>query len=185
MTCSADLKELNRINKKIILCVGAINQSIKRTDFVVNEISKLNGDFILLLCGEVMDPWIVQNGKDLLGDRLIVLTVPPESMDEVYRYSDILVFASINEGFGYCIIEAMANKLPVLVHDNDRNKWIVKDEEQCVDMLSEGILSEKLIEIFSDDQWRKDKSQNNYYVYNNNYRWDSVKSKYIDIIETK
>lgn len=53
-------------------------------------------------------------GDDAGGVRILG-TVDDGDMPALYRMADALVFASINEGFGLVVLEAMASGLPVVV----------------------------------------------------------------------
>ena len=51
--------------------------------------------------------------------RAVVATgpVPQEAMPAFYRLADALVFPSLKEGFGLCVLEAMASGTPTIVSD--------------------------------------------------------------------
>ena len=52
------------------------------------------------------------------ADRVIVAGImPDEQMPALYRIADMLAFPSLEEGFGLCVLEAMACGRPVIVSD--------------------------------------------------------------------
>lgn len=181
---NSGIKELLSIKgSKIAICVGVIHQAIKRTDHIINEFATASSEWTLILCGDILEPWIYEMGKEKLGDRLIHLKLPRDKMPDLYKHADLLVMGSINEGFGYAIIEAMSYNLPTLITDNVRNRWIIKDIDQCVDMETPGQLKNKLDEIVIDDDWFNEKALKNSETFSNHYTWSSVKKLYQSVLK--
>lgn len=58
-------------------------------------------------------------GLDVGPGRSVILTgpVPQGAMPAFYRLADALVFPSLKEGFGLCVLEAMASGTPTIVAD--------------------------------------------------------------------
>lgn len=64
---------------------------------------------------ERFDTVLAESG---MADRVIVAGVmPDEQMPALYRIADMLAFPSLEEGFGLCVLEAMACGRPVIVSD--------------------------------------------------------------------
>jgi len=74
-------------------------------------------------------------------------------MTEIYRDSDVLVYPSYYEGFGYAILEAMAHGLAVIVSDipsfrdmiiDGRNGFLVKpDDSSAMGRLISRLIGDK------------------------------------------
>lgn len=58
-------------------------------------------------------------GLDVGPGRAVIRTgpVPQDAMPSLYRIADALVFPSVKEGFGLCVLEAMASGTPTIVAD--------------------------------------------------------------------
>lgn len=54
--------------------------------------------------------------------------VPFEEMPEIYAKADIFVLPSLRETTGTAVIEAMANKLPIVALNRNGVKYLVKDD---------------------------------------------------------
>ncbi|WP_242928042.1 glycosyltransferase family 4 protein [Pontibacter vulgaris] len=180
-----DLLEKYKVQtSKIVLSVGAIDAHIKRMDYVIQEVSKLDNSWSLVLCGKVYDPTLINLGVQLLGRRFINVLLPPDEVSEVYALADIFVLSSLIEGFGNVTIEAMQNSLPVLLHKRELNEWIVEDIELLVDMTKEGALSDKIREKAS-EEWLREKGENLNLLFHTKYQWGAVKNMYLKLLEVK
>lgn len=58
---------------------------------------------------------VLASSPELAGAVHVIGAVPDEEMPALYRLADALVFASIKEGFGLVVLEAMASGLPVVL----------------------------------------------------------------------
>lgn len=97
-----------------IIMVGLLG-STKRQDLLLNAIAAMDTNVRLLLVGDgpnrLMLETMVRNLG--LGDRVVFLGwVNP--VNDVYRFADLLVFLSNQEGLPYVISEAMSYKLPII-----------------------------------------------------------------------
>lgn len=133
-------------DKFVILSVAAINRGHKRTDHLIDEVARLEGNAILWLDGSLDhgDPELLDYGRARLGDRLVVTHVPTDDVAELYTLADLFVHTAGFEAFGLAIVEAAGLGLPVLVHDAPHFQWLVPNESCHLDMLAEGELSGRL-----------------------------------------
>jgi glycosyltransferase involved in cell wall biosynthesis len=77
-----------------------------------------------------------------------------EDIAEVYNLSRIFVFPSLYEGFGIPILEAMSQKIPVLLSDIPVNHEIAKDAGLYFNSESLDEISEKLYNSLTDENLR-------------------------------
>ena len=59
---------------------------------------------------------LVRVGSDI-GKGINFEHVDDGTLNNIYRAADVLLFPTLDEGFGYPIVEAMANGLPVVTTD--------------------------------------------------------------------
>ncbi len=178
-------KQFGIITPKVILSVGAINRGHKRMDYLINEVSKLSDEWSLVVCGSAKgkEGEIVLNlGKEKMGNRFIQLFIPREEISKVYALADIFVLASTQEGFGIVTLEAMQSALPVLLHDRELFRWIIKQPDCCIDMEKENELYLKLLECANDPEWILSKSKLNKRIFNESYKWSGVRKEYLDML---
>jgi len=131
----------------VIVCVAAWNKYHKRIDYLLNEVARLPGQNVkLLLCGaaEVDTKELQDQGRELLGDRVQWLTVPPEKVASILQASDVFVLPSLRESFGNVLLEAALCGLPVVTHPHDGARFVIADEFWMTDLSVEGNLTNRL-----------------------------------------
>jgi glycosyltransferase involved in cell wall biosynthesis len=171
-------KQFGITTKYALLAVGVVTRYIKRTEYVISEAAKLGNDWTLVLCGRVDEPDLVEEAKRLMGDRVITLTLPLARMPELYKVSDVFVFASLWEGFGIVNVEAMSMGVPVVVHDRKLFRWIVKDDTCAIDLTQKGALCAWVKERENISGWFEQKGNANRKLAEEHYSWEAVKESY-------
>lgn len=174
-------KELGISTPYVLLNVGIINRTHKRTHYLIQEAAKLSDDWSLVVCGEG-DPELIKLGKKMLGARFLNFFLPHEELDKVYQIADLYVHTATYEGFGIVIIEAMSNKLPVILHNRELFRWISGDEEVCIDMTIDGNLARFITSKGELEKWRKQKGEQNYHNFLARFSWPGVREQYLDFI---
>lgn len=130
-----------------VLCAAAIKRDHKRVHHLIAEMGRLERDrYFLLVAGHRTDetPALETEARAALGDGFRFLTLPHARMHEAYQAADIFALASLTEGLGIVILEAMAASLPVIVHDDATFRWVVGDEHSLVDMAEPGALARRI-----------------------------------------
>lgn len=137
----------------VVLCAAAIKSHHKRIDHLISEMARLDpAKYFLLVAGHRTDETVglERMANDQLGSRYKFVTLPHDQMHEAYQAADIFALASLSEGLGIVILEAMASGLPVVVHNDRSFQWVVGDDRCLVDMAEPGALARR-VEAFSTD----------------------------------
>lgn len=112
-----DWKKMYNIEgKHILLYVGKLEER-RNPLFLVDIISQLSSDFVLLLVGEgPLEKEIRHKIKELnLQNRCILLgKLKQEELPSLYKISDIFLLASNYEIYGMVILETMYFELPII-----------------------------------------------------------------------
>lgn len=114
-----------------ILMVGKFRQSLKRHDWVINSLSKVNNKVKLKIVGEYPELEKIISEKEinyirklhhLINDSNIEIemhkNVEHKYMMEYYKNADVFLMPSENETLGISVLEAMANGCAVLSSDS-------------------------------------------------------------------
>lgn len=121
----------------------------KGVELLLDAISVVDtkNDYIIDMCGagHQIETVKKQIREKKLQDRVILHgKIPFNEMPTIYANSDIFVLPSLRETTGTAVIEAMANKLPIVALNQNGVKYLVKDDA--------GIL----VDIFNREQIIKD-----------------------------
>ncbi|MGH9785877.1 MAG: glycosyltransferase family 4 protein [Terriglobia bacterium] len=131
----------------VILAVTAVKRIHKRVHYLIEEVSGLEGDFLLWIDGNPADPAVPELAREKLGSRCRITHLPSSDLPELYRLADVLVHAALEESFGLAVVEALASGLPVLAHDSPHFEWLIGDRNCLVDMRVSGKLAARLHEL--------------------------------------
>lgn len=136
----------------VILSVAALNRKHKRIDHLVDELTLLQGDFLVWMDGSLDhgDADLVPLAKKRLGDRCRITHVPSEKVGELYRLADVMVHCSIFEAFGLAIVEGASTGLPVITDHADHFQWLLQNPASWVDMRERGALCKRLAMLMAD-----------------------------------
>jgi glycosyltransferase involved in cell wall biosynthesis len=178
-------QEFGITTPKVLLSVGAVNKGHKRMDYLIEEAAHLPEDWTLVVCGAARGKEgdeLIRMGKDKLGERFINLLLSREEIQKIYSVSDVFVLASTREGFGIVTLEAMRTGIPVILHDSKLFRWILKQNDCCINMEEKGRLAEFLREHANDQNWRAGKGKLNKELFLKNYSWSGVRESYLNLL---
>jgi len=169
---------------KVILSVGAIDKSVKRMDYLVEEFSLLERKSFLVILGEreFETPEIEKLAQRLLPDNnFLILTVERSQVNPFYQIADVFCLASMDEGFGLVYVEACSHGLPVLAHDFATSRWVLKNHGYFADLGERGRLKNLLDKVLSEGTTQEQKMQRHRFVYQE-YSWETLKEQYLNLI---
>ena len=108
------------IDKKIVLSISS-DDPRKNLSTISKTMSILGDQFILLRVGSN------------LPNAINFSNLSPNDVNELYNSSDVLLFPTLAEGFGYPLIEAMAIGLPIVTSDIEITREVCGDAAIFVD----------------------------------------------------
>jgi glycosyltransferase involved in cell wall biosynthesis len=168
-----------QLKKPIVLAVGAFTKQ-KRLDLVIKAVSKLKDASLLMAGGGgELKSKLESEGKNLLGNRFQISSVPFADMPKIYRSADVFTLPSVSsEAFGNVLVEAMATNLPVVATDDEQRHEIVGEAGILVDPTNteEYVkVLQKALDINWDDKPRKQAEK---------FSWDKIANKYEELFKT-
>lgn len=83
-------------------------------------------------------------GRERLGGRFHLRTMPYEQMPEAYRCADVFLHMSQVEPSANAYMEALATGLPIVTHDRVVTRWTLEDQALLVDTDDMGAVAEAL-----------------------------------------
>lgn len=172
-------------DRQIVLAVGALNRSHKRTDYVVQEVAALPEPrpFLVLLGQfEVETPGILAEAAERLGTGgFIARTVAASEVSQYYRVADAFALGSIHEGFGRVYVEAAAHGLRCVAHEGPVQRYVLGRHGRYGNFTVPGSLTSLLSTVLNEpvDPTRKSEQ---YQDFRHRFGWDELAGKYVDMI---
>jgi glycosyltransferase involved in cell wall biosynthesis len=135
-------------DRPVVLAVGMLDTSIKRTHALIRELAALPAPlpFLVLLGADGPDAHEVRAlARHLLGDDgFLARAVPHDAVGEYYRAADVFALASLREGFGLAYVEALAHGLPIVAHDTPVTRHLLGDFATLTDITRPGALAQAI-----------------------------------------
>ncbi len=148
--------------RRTILYVGRV-ASHKRVDLLVEALAVVKQKIpnaVLLIAGDhATNPafasvvkQIRQRAQVLQITDDVIFTGRVEAIAPFYRLAEIYSSASLHEGFGVPLIEAMASGIPVVVSDATTHPWVLAGAGLLAKPDDAADLAEKMVDVLSDDR---------------------------------
>ena len=173
--------------QKYILYLGTLEPR-KNVEGVIKAFEKLNqSDLHLVIAGQ--KGWLYKNiykkVKSLeLKDKIIFLDyVNQDDRFNLYKNTQLFVWPSFYEGFGFPPLEAMSVGYPVITSSNSSLPEVVGKASLLVDPYNVNEISQALSQILSDDQLRQDLI-NKGYDQVKKYNWEISAEKILKLFES-
>jgi glycosyltransferase involved in cell wall biosynthesis len=165
----------------VILAISSVERIFKRVDYIIDEVSRLEGDILLWIDGYPEDPTLPVLASQKLGSRCRFTYVPSSEVPQLYHLADVMVHASLDEAFGAAGVEALCAGLMVLVHDCPHFRWLVEDRECLVDMSVPGSLTVRLRELLLRKEDWCSRAQARAATASQRFDWRSLVSAYVEM----
>lgn len=167
-----------------ILQVGTRNR-YKNTPVVLEVLARLKKrlpDVALIRVGADFfdDEKDLRDSLGLRGDVFHLGRVSEADLRAAYRFTKVLHFPSLYEGFGWPVLEAMASGCPVLTSDRASLPEVVGDVEYSINPEDIELQAEKLERLISDSTYRESAIRHGL-ERASGYSWDATAQACIDV----
>lgn len=116
---------------------------------------------------------------ELRGRITILGTISEVELTAVYQLSDVLLYPSLQEGFGLSVLEALAAKCPVIVPDGAPfDEYLDSSCASFVDVASPAQIAAALVRLLEDELLRRSFASNGYQRVQR-YSWDLVAERHL------
>jgi glycosyltransferase involved in cell wall biosynthesis len=160
-SCKSYVKSVYSLDGDFILGPGGLskNKNVERFLLALAELARSGSHHTLVLTGwgEPRELSFIKGRIRRLGlERSVILTgyVPPEDMPVLYNACALAVYASLYEGFGLPILEAMACGTPLIVSNSSSLPEVAGDAALYVDPYDPGDISRAIAHLLSDQDLR-------------------------------
>lgn len=172
-------------NKKVILAVGNLRE-IKGHEYLIEAMNMIKNNREDIICYIVGGGRIKGKLKELIKNHSLQDNVllkgkrPHNEIPYWMNASDLFVMPSIKESFGTVQIEAMACETPLVATKNGGSETIITSKEYglLVEPKNPKMLAKKILIGL-----KKDWDYDTIHDYAQNYSWDNISSKIIEIYE--
>lgn len=176
-------EKLGLVNKKILLYVG-VQESRRNPCFLIDVISKLPNDYVLLMVGSGPQVNEVNNKINFLKltKRVFQLgKMSQKDLPSLYKACDLFLLASSYEIYGMVLLEAMYFYLPVISTLTAGSDCIIDEGKNGIIMrkIDSKKWSETILRLLSDKETyiKMKKEAHNKIV--NNLIWDKTVNEFL------
>ena len=152
--------------QRVIMFVGRMAGN-KRIDLLIEALALVKAripNVKLLLVGDCDSSTIYREISERARKRAaelgvmadVIFTGRVDELPDYYRTADGYVTASLHEGFGVPLIEAMASGVPVIASRAGAMPWVLGEAGLLCEPGDARDLSNKIVELFQDDARRKE-----------------------------
>lgn len=158
--------------RPVILSVGELTW-YKYHDRAIKAVAGLGQGSLLIAGSGEQYSELLKFGKESLGDRFKILSLPYDEMPKLYRSVDLFTLPSWDrEAFGIVYLEAMASNIAVVAPNDPPRQEIIGDGGILVDVASSVDYIKGLSEALSRNWGDKPRKQAE------KFSWDIVSERY-------
>ena len=151
-------------DSKVVLMVAAFTPQ-KRHALALDICARVLRDrkdvaFVFLGDGTTRHPFMAEAASRGL-DKHVIAPGYRQNVEDYYAVSDMCMLTSVNEGFGYAVLEAMGHGLPTVVFDSGALVELVRHEESGF-IVEEGDIqgfADRLLGLLADEDMRRNAGQ--------------------------
>lgn len=148
-------RKLNlRDSDVILLSVGGDNPN-KNIETTIKLLSRLPDNFKLIRVGRNFYTTKLIETLNLKKRVFLLGNIDTNSLAEIYRISNFLVFPSLFEGFGIPVVEAMASGVPVIVSNRTSLPEVVGDAGIICDPYDIDSMIDSIVKLMDDTKYKK------------------------------
>ena len=183
------LNRIHNVNRKYILFVGQMIKS-KNVPRMIRAFSQCKEakDYDLVLIGkqgagtaEVTQTIRREDHSGNLKERIhLIPWVTAEQLVSFYKNASVLFYASLYEGFGFPLIEAMVNGLPIITSNVSSMPEVAGDAAVIVDPKDVGQMAESLGKVLTDHTCRENLIEKGYERFRT-FSWENTAKKYLAV----
>jgi 1,2-diacylglycerol 3-alpha-glucosyltransferase len=166
----------------LVLSVGALDATVKRMDAVIAGVAAMpERPHLLLLGAETAEtPRIRTLAAEALPGRCTIATVSREMARAACRAADVFVLASLREGFGLALVEALAAGVASVTHATPTTEYLAGGHAVRANLQREGAVAQALSQALHDatpvaaaarHAWASDR-----------FSWDRLAPRYVDLL---
>jgi 1,2-diacylglycerol 3-alpha-glucosyltransferase len=171
--------------RPVLLSVGMVDSTVKRMDYLIREVASLREPRpFLLLAGATSSetPRVLAVARDALGESGFgVRLFRREQMPLLYRAADAFALASLREGFGLAVVEALAAGLPCVLHDTPTTEYLAGPHAWRADLLAPGSMAPLIVAALSGGGEPSAMSARSDWV-RERFSWDVLRDRYSDLL---
>ena len=167
-------------NKRILLSIGILDNSIKRMSFLADALTGKSQEIFPIFLGQPTKetPAIIKQLDQIFTKEGYILGhVPREQLGSYYKLADLFVLCSLKESFGLIFLEALWHGKQVLCHDFEEAHYVLKNHAVFIDMKDKLLLQKTIVDFFVGYNYSCSIAKHQFVV--NNYTWASLKAKYL------
>ena len=181
------VREKYKLPRKFILSLGTIEPR-KNIDSLIkafdNFSTKSNDNYYLVIAGGIGWKYkkVLREYNNARNKKKIIFLgyVDGEDKNILYSLSDLFIFPSYYEGFGFPPLEAMKAEVPVIASANSSMLEILNDAAYLIDPYDINDLSNGMFEILNNSELKKTLAQRG--VENSTkFSWQKASNAYISI----
>ena len=172
------------VDRPVVLSVGALDMRVKRVDYLIREVASLPAPrpFLCLLGADGPDAGAIRAlATSLLGDDVLVRSVPHEQIGDYYRAADLFALASQMEGFGLAYVEALAHGLPIVAQDTPVTRYVLGELATLADLSLVGEGTRAIGDALARPVVESERAARHASV-RARFGWDNLREQYVQLL---